>query len=180
MDPIEREVTLYSYYRDAELRGANLLFLLLRRVKDAESQVYLTQHLSEETRHAWLWTELIGELGAKPIAVDDGYQVRIGQKIGRPRDVVDLFALTVVVEQRALRRYLEHMRRPDTPQRTLNVLQAVTQDEGWHVDWIRQKAREIGQQRGEPARFNQSLERFRVIDKEVIADLDVKERALFA
>ena len=94
MDPIEREVTLYSYYRDAELRGANLLFLLLRRVKDAESQVYLTQHLSEETRHAWLWTELIGELGAKPIAVDDGYQVRIGQKIGRPRDVVDLFALT--------------------------------------------------------------------------------------
>jgi bacterioferritin (cytochrome b1) len=179
MDPTEREVVIYSYYRDAELRGANLLFLLLRLVKDSESQINLTQHLSEETRHAWLWTERIQELGAEPLKVDDGYQVRIGKKVGRPRDVVDLFALTVVVEQRALKRYVEHMRDPKTPPRTLEVLKSVTKDEGWHVDWIRKKAREIGDVRGEPERFEKSIERFRLIDKEVTADLDAKERELF-
>ncbi|UCE86286.1 MAG: ferritin-like domain-containing protein [Deltaproteobacteria bacterium] len=179
MDSTQREIITYSYYRDAELRGANLLFLLLRIADDPESQVNLTQHISEETRHAWLWTERIQELGAHPIRVDDGYQVRIGKKVGRPRDVVDLFALTVVVEQRALRRYVEHMRKPDTPPRTLEVLKAVTKDEGWHVDWIRQKARELGAARGEPDRFEKSLERFRLVDKEVTADLDAKERELF-
>lgn len=180
MNASEREVITYSYYRDAELRGANLLFLLLRMVKDPESQVKLTQQLSEETRHAWLWTERIRELHAYPLKVEDGYQVRIGKMVGRPRDVVDLFALTVVVEQRALHRYVAHMRRPDTPSRTIDILKEVTKDEGWHVDWIRSKARQIGEERGEPDRFEKSLDRFRLIDLEVIADLNAKERALFS
>lgn len=174
------EVLTYSYYRDAELRGANLLFLLLRMIDDPESQANLTQHLSEETRHAWLWTQRIQELGAEPIKVEDGYQVRIGKRAGRPRDIVDLFALTVVVEQRALRRYVEHMRRVDTPEPTREVLRAVTKDEGWHIDWIRQKAREIAEKRGDPERFDRALEKFRAIDREVMAELDEKERALSA
>lgn len=178
LSDIDPEVVLYSYYRDAELRGANLLFRLLRLVEDGEAQMNLTEHLADEVRHAALWTGRIRELGGQPISVEDGYQVRIGKLAGVPRNVVDLFALTVVVEQRALRRYHEHLRRPDVPERTREVLQAVTKDEAWHIDWIRKKARELAEQAGEPDRMDRALDRYREIDRVVMAELDAKERAL--
>jgi ferritin-like protein len=172
----ESEVRLYSYYRDAELRGSNLLYRLLRILPDGESQIALSQHLADETRHAWLWTQRIQELGATPLPVEDGYQVRIGRRAGVPRHPVDLLALTVVVEQRALKRYHEHLKRNGVPERTLEVLRAVSQDEGWHIDWIRRKARELAEAEGEPARFEQALARFRAIDREVWAELEELER----
>jgi bacterioferritin (cytochrome b1) len=172
----DSEVRLYSYYRDAELRGSNLLYRLLRILPDGESQIALSQHLADETRHAWLWTERIQELGATPLPVEDGYQVRIGRRAGVPRHPVDLLALTVVVEQRALKRYHEHLKRDDVPERTREVLSAVSKDEGWHIDWIRRKAREIAAAQGEPERFEQAVERFRAIDREVWAEMEELER----
>lgn len=176
----DREVLIYSYYRDAELRGANLLFRLLRIVDDPESQIMLSEHLADETRHAWLWTQRIKDLGAAPVPVSDGYQVRIGKRAGIPRNVVDLLSLTVVVEQRALRRYKEHLGRPDVPERTREVLEAVTKDEGWHIDWVRKKARELAERAGEPDRVNQAIERYRQIDREVMEELGEWERSLDA
>jgi ferritin-like protein len=177
--PEEREILLYSYYRDAELRGSNLIYRLLRILPDDESQMLLSEHLADETRHAWLWTERIREMGGAPRMISDGYQVRIGKRSGIPRDPVDLLVLTVVVEQRALRRYQEHLKRPGVPDRTLEVLRAVTKDEGWHIDWVRKKARELAARAGDPERFDRALERFRAIDREVWRELEAEERALF-
>lgn len=174
MDP---EVLVYSYYRDAELRGSNLIYRLLRILEDDESQVLLSKHLADETRHAWLWTERIRELGSVPMKIDDGYQVRIGRRAGLPRHPVDLLALTVVVEQRALKRYKEHLKRDGVPPRTLEVLHAVSEDEGWHIDWVRQKGRELARREGTPERFDEALERFRKIDREVWAELEAVEQS---
>ena len=174
----KREAFVYSYYRDGEIHGSGLLYRLLKWWKDPEAQVMLSEHLADETRHAWLWTQRIQELGEQPVEIDDGYQTRIGRKAGMVRNLVDLLALTVVVEQRALRRYSEHLKREDVPPRTREVLEAVTRDEGWHVDWIRRKGRELARQQGEPERFDRALERFRRIDREVWAELEEKERAL--
>ena len=171
-----REVLVFSYYRDAELRGSNLIYRLLRILPDPESQVLLSEHLADETRHAWLWTERIRELGAAPVPVVDGYQVRIGRRAGVPRSALELLALTVVVEQRALRRYQEHLKRRDVPARTLEVLRSVTKDEGWHIDWVRKKAREIAERDGDPARFDRAVAHFRAIDREVWAELEEVER----
>jgi len=179
LDPaVAREVLVYSYYRDAELRGSNLIYRLLRILGDAESQVLLSEHLADETRHAWLWTERIRELGAAPVPILDGYQVRIGRRAGVPRRAVELLALTVVVEQRALRRYQEHLKREDVPERTLEVLRSVTKDEGWHIDWVRKKAREIAAQGGEADRFDRLLEKYRQIDREVMDEIEDLERQL--
>jgi len=174
---VDREVLVYSYYRDAELRGSNLIYRLLRILEDDESQVLLSEHLADETRHAWLWTERIRELGSAPLRIDDGYQVRVGRRAGLPRNPVDLLALTVVVEQRALKRYQEHLKREDVPARTLEVLRAVSKDEGWHIDWVRQKGRELAKRGGAPARFDEALERFRTIDREVWAELQTVEQS---
>ena len=174
-DPL---LILFSYYRDAELRGSNLIYRMLRMLPDGESQLLLPEHLADETRHAWLWTERIKEMGAAPVPVENGYQVRIGKRAGIPRHPVDLLALTVVVEQRALRRYQEHLKRPGVDERTLEVLRAVSKDEGWHIDWIRKKGRELAAAEGTPERFDASLERFRAIDREVWVELEAFERSL--
>jgi bacterioferritin (cytochrome b1) len=175
---VGREVLVYSYYRDAELRGSNLIYRLLRILGDPESQLLLSEHLADETRHAWLWTERIRELGGAPLPILDGYQVRIGKRAGVPRRAVDLLALTVVVEQRALRRYQEHLKREGVPERTLEVLRSVTKDEGWHIDWVRKKAREIAAAEGDPERFDRLLEKYRQIDREVMDEIEELERQL--
>jgi bacterioferritin (cytochrome b1) len=181
LDPsVAREVVVYSYYRDAELRGSNLLYLLLRVLDDPESQIALSEHLADETRHAWLWTERIRELGGVPVSIEDGYQVRIGKRAGRPRRAIELLALTVVVEQRALRRYQEHLKRRDVPERTLEVLRAVTKDEGWHIDWVRKKGRELAARDGAPELFDELVDKYRRIDREVMDEIEDLERQLVA
>ena len=175
---VAREVLVYSYYRDAELRGSNLIYRLLRILGDAESQVLLSEHLADETRHAWLWTERIRELGGSPLPIVDGYQVRIGRRAGVPRSALELLALTVVVEQRALRRYQEHLKRDGIPERTLEVLRSVTRDEGWHIDWVRKKARELAAHGGEPELFDRLLDKYRGIDREVMEEIEELERQL--
>lgn len=177
VDP--RMIHLYSYYREAELRGATLLLKLIMRVEDSESQVKLSRHLADETRHAWLWTKRIADLGATPVPVSDGYQTRIGHEVGIPKTLTDLFALTVVVEERAQRRYLEHARRPDVDAETKELLHEVTKDEKWHIGWIKNKLKELAAANGGEAKMLATLERYREIDRRVVADLIAKEREAF-
>jgi len=177
VDP--RLIHLYSYYRDAELRGATLLLRLILRIEDSEAQVKLSRHLADETRHAWLWTKRIADLGAVPVRVTDGYQTRIGQEVGIPKTLIDLFALTVVVEERAQRRYLEHARRPDVDPDTLAILHEVTKDEKWHIGWIKGKLRELAAVNGGEDKMLATLERYRQIDCKVVAAMQAKEREAF-
>src|SRR5215813_12489897 len=93
MSAAEKQILIFSFYRDAELRGARLLFNLLGHLKDADSQVKMSKHLSDETRHAWLWTKRISDLGGSPAKVADGYQTRIGLRVV-PRNLIDILALT--------------------------------------------------------------------------------------
>jgi bacterioferritin (cytochrome b1) len=171
-------VTLFSYYRDAELRGAALLMRLLQRLDDPDAQIKLTKHLEEELHHAWLWTKRITDLGGVPERVDDGYQTRLGRELGVPKTFEQLFALTVVVEERALRRYLAHAASPGVDPETRRLLHEVTKDEKWHIAWIENKLRQMAGPGGEE-RVAALLERYREADRRVFADLEAKEREAF-
>lgn len=177
IDP--RMIHLYSYYRDAELRGATLLLKLTMRVENIEAQVKLSRHLADETRHAWLWTKRITDLGYEPVHVDDGYQTRIGRAVGIPRSLIDLFALTVVVEERAQRRYIEHAQRSDVDPETLAILHEVTKDEKWHIGWIKNELKEMARANGGEGKMRETLQHYRDIDRQVVADLVAKERDVF-
>ena len=139
---VDPRIELFSYYRDAELHGANLLMRLLKLIDDPDAQVKLSLHVAEETQHAWLWTKRITDLGGQPMRVLDGYQTRIGKRTV-PRSIIDLLALTIVVEERAFSRYLEHGSRANVDEETQKVLKAVTKDEKWHISWIKAKLEEI-------------------------------------
>jgi rubrerythrin len=173
-----RLVTLFSYYRDAELRGATLLLKLLQRMDDPDAQVKLTKHLEDEVRHAWLWTKRITDLGGVPEKVDDGYQRRIGLEVGIPRTLEQLLALTIVVEERALARYLTHAAATEVDAETRTVLHEVTKDEKWHLSWIEHKLRELAGPDA-VARVDALLARYRDVDRRVFADLESKERETF-
>ena len=173
-------IVLLNYYRDAELRGANLLFRLMSHLDDPESQVKLSLHLADETRHAWMWTKRITDLGGEPKKVADGYQTRIGLRVV-PRNLIDILALTVVVEERSHARYTEHATRPDVDPETLAVLREVSKDEKWHIAWMKAKLDELAAaEPGGAEKVQAAMERYREIDKQVYAELQAKERAIFA
>jgi bacterioferritin (cytochrome b1) len=178
-NPDPRLVLLFNYYRDAELRGANLLFRLMSHLDDADSQVKLSKHFEEETHHAWLWTKRIADLGGTPTKIADGYQTRIGLRV-IPRNLIDILALTVIVEERSLQRYGEHAARPDVDAETRRVLDSVSQDEKWHISWIRAKLEQLANQtEAGVEKMNEALARYREIDRQVYAELLEKERAVF-
>src|ERR1700691_5220200 len=171
MSAVEKQILIFSFYRDAELRGARLLFNLIGHLKDADSQLKMTKHLSDETRHAWLWTRRIADLGGSPVMVPDGYQRRLGMRIGVPRGIVEVLGLTVVVEERAQSRYIAHAALPNVDETTLEVLKSVTEDETWHLSWIERKMREIAREEGREEKADEILKRYRDIDREVYATL---------
>jgi bacterioferritin (cytochrome b1) len=177
LSAIERQVLIFSFYRDAELRGARLLFNLLGHLKDGDSQLKMSKHLADETRHAWLWTRRIADLGASPITVSDGYQRRLGMRTGVPKTVVELLGLTVVVEERAHSRYMAHAALPNVDSDTREVLQSVTEDESWHLSWIEKKMREMAGPNSNGL-ADQILNRYREIDREVYAALAADEAEL--
>ena len=174
----EKQVLIFSFYRDAELRGARLLFNLLGHMKSGEAQLKMTAHLADETRHAWLWTKRISELGGAPVTIDDGYQRRLGLRTGVPKTLIDLLALTVVVEERAQSRYNAHMALPNVDPETREVLKSVTKDESWHLSWIEKEMREIAREQGSEEQADKALERYRAIDREVYATLAADEALL--
>lgn len=176
--PDPRMIQLMSYYRDAELHGAMLLLRLIKLMDDPDAQVKLSAHLADETRHAWLWTKRINDLGGEPMKITDGYQTRVGRKT-IPRTIHDMLALTVVVEERSFARYIEHAERHDTDEETLQVLKDVTQDEKWHMSWIRNKLVEIAREEGDETLGEAAIEKYRVIDAEVYRELKAKEVEVF-
>jgi bacterioferritin (cytochrome b1) len=178
MSATEKQILIFSFYRDAELRGARLLFNLLGHLKDPDAQLKMSKHLADETRHAWLWTKRIADLGGTPVLIEDGYQRRLGLRTGVPKTIVDLLALTVVVEERAQSRYMAHAALPDVDETTRDVLKAVTEDENWHLSWIEKKMREIAKTEGCEQHADEALDRYRQIDREVYATLAADEAEL--
>jgi bacterioferritin (cytochrome b1) len=173
-----RLLRLFNYYRDAELRGAGLLMKILQRIDDPDAQVKLTKQLEEELHHAWLWTKRITDLGGMPEPVDDGYQRRLGKELGIPRGFEQLFALTIVVEERALKRYEAHAAWPAVDAETRAVLHEVTKDEKWHTAWIEKKLHALAGPAG-AERVERLLAHYRAVDARVFAELEAKEREVF-
>jgi bacterioferritin (cytochrome b1) len=145
---------------------------------DPDAQVKLAAHLADETRHAWLWTKRINDMGGEPMKIADGYQKRVGRRT-IPRSILEILALTVVVEERSFARYVEHMEIHNPDPETLEVLQDVTNDEKWHMSWIRNKLVELARQEGDESLAEKAIEKYRLIDAQVYGELKAKEIEVF-
>lgn len=176
--PDPRMIQLMSYYRDAETHGALLLLRLIKLMDDPDAQVKLSAHLADETRHAWLWTKRISDMGGEPMKIADGYQKRVGLRTV-PRSILEILALTVVVEERSFASYTEFMENHRPEAATLEVLKEITGDEKWHMAWIRNKLLEVARQEGDESLAEKAIEKYRAIDAEVYGELKAKEIEAF-
>ena len=175
MDKKAYDILLFSYYRDAELRGADLILRLINRSDDLGLQEKLTRHLADETNHAWLWTERIRALGGLPVRIADGYHRHLRRKAGLPANWLDLLALTYVVEERAGKRYEEHAARPEVDPDTLTVLTEMRADEEWHLAWVAEKLKELEQSEGQE-KVTATLSRYRALEAEAFAEMLADEQ----
>jgi bacterioferritin (cytochrome b1) len=175
MDKKAYDTLLFSYYRDAELRGADLILRLINRIDEPALQEKLTRHLADETNHAWLWTERIRALGGQPARIDDGYHRHLRRKTGLPANFLDLLALTYVVEERSSKRYKEHAARPDIDPGTLQVLNEMRADEEWHLAWVAEKLAELAQGEGKE-KVEAALNRYRALEAEAFAEMLAAEQ----
>ena len=172
----ESLIKLFSFYRDAEIRGATLLMKMMQWEKDPEAQVLFSRHVADETRHAWLWTKRIRQLGGLPVEVPDGYQRRLGKALGIPFNIVDLFALTVIVEERSVSRYSEHSASRYCDDLTREVLDELTKDEKWHISWMEEWMFRLARERGAETKAKTQLARYRTIEREVFEAFKEDER----
>jgi rubrerythrin len=172
----ESLVKLFSYYRDAEIRGAALLMKMMQRERDPEAQVLFSRHIADETRHAWMWTKRIKDEKALPVEVPDGYQRRLGKALGIPGNLIDLFALTVVVEERSAKRYTEHASSSICDEVSRPILVELTKDEKWHVAWMEDWLVKIARDQGKEDVLPETMERYRRIEEEVFGEMKEMER----
>lgn len=169
------DVLLFSYYRDAELRGADLILRLINRTDNPGLQENLARHLADETNHAWLWTERIHALGGTPVRIEDGYHRHLRRKAGLPSTLLELLALTYVVEERSGKRYEEHAARPDVDPDTLKALNEMRLDEDWHLAWVGEALKELGKKDG-PEKVTETLARYRAAEAEAFAEMLANEQ----
>jgi bacterioferritin (cytochrome b1) len=179
LDPSDpRLVRLLSYYRDAELRGATLLLHMLAHENDPAASANLTHHLADESRHQALITQRITALGATPQLLNDGYQKRMARAAGVPKTMLELYAITVVAEERARGRYVAHLKSGLADAETAELLRALIKDEVWHLSWVQERLAELDTREG-GGRAEAALRRYREADAAVAADLAVLEREAF-
>lgn len=142
------EITILNAYRDAELRGAELVLRLLSRADDPSLQEPLTRHLANEAQHVWLWTERIRALGGQLQHQNDGYYRALRRKAGLPTTALNLLALLSVIEERLTQRYGDHTARPDVAPETLTILREIHTDESWYVTWLAEQLQQCAQREG--------------------------------
>lgn len=163
MENITPPLWLLNYYREAEVRSADLLQRLLRSVDDPKLQIDLTRQLADEARHIKLWTELISELGGQVAAARKGYRYYLQRFAGAPTSVLELLALTCVIEERVQQRYQVHASLLGGEARIITLLHTLVADEAWHLTGVRDWLAKIAEQAGK-ARVGAMLDYYRPLE----------------
>jgi hypothetical protein len=132
----ENELWILSFYRRSEISGALFFGRLAQTVRAGAIQRDLTKHFSDESLHAWYWTDCIEKLGAKPIPLDHSYQDQYIEAAGLPGNIMEILAITQVFEKRVIGQYALHRALPGLPPEVEATLQRIMQDEKWHIQWV--------------------------------------------
>lgn len=142
------ELQVLSFYRASELAGAMLLGSLAQQTGNDQLRAPLTEQMAEEARHAWIFTDLIVQLGATPLRVTRTYQSEVGKVFGMPQNMLDVLCLTQVLEVEVLEHYVRHASMPDLNPAVRSALETVIADEEGHVGWIAAELDEYSSRHG--------------------------------
>jgi len=171
----ENTLWLLSFYRSSEISGALFFGRIARTLSTSPIAHDLTRHFADESQHAWLWTDCIQQLGAKPLAIDAAYQDRYLAAAGLPANLMEVLALTQIFEQRVIRQYAQHSRTSSLTPAIRSTLTRIMQDEKWHIRWVRRALADLAGRHGKDA-VDAALRRFAEADAAVFS-LTMNEHA---
>lgn len=153
-------------YRAGELAGALFLGKLSLHTDIDSIRANLTQHAMEEAVHAWLWTKAIVDMGGIPLKEKNSYQAAMGREFGMPRDVIDAFCLTQVLELRVQSHFTKQLQLPNQNPIVKKTLKKLLEDEKGHLYWIRKELDKYSQEYGSE-RVEATMKRCHDIDERV-------------
>ena len=160
------DLWLLSFYRTSEISGALFFGRLARSMRPGPIQRDMTKHFSDESLHAWYWTECIERLGAQPLRLNESYQDQYLATAGMPVNVMEVLAITQVFERRVINQYARHERIPDVQPEVRETLARIMVDEKWHLQWIRDALRSMEPEYGKET-IETTLKRFTEADEHV-------------
>ena len=169
-DVSDNDIWILSYYRESELAGSLVMGRLSQETEDDALRAKLTEHCAEEARHASLWSDTIIELGALPRRVRETYQTRYQARLGAPRSMLDVLALTQVFERRVVRHFTAHLSWPGTHPVIQRTLRTMIADEAGHISWVREWLDEYAAQHGKSL-VQSKLREYEAVDREVYAEV---------
>jgi hypothetical protein len=164
------ELYVLSYYRAGELAGSVLFGRIALHTTIDAVRVPLTRHCLEEAEHAWLWTRTIQDLGCQPLKVTQTYQTEYGREFGMPKNMLEIFCLTQILERRVLTHFKAHLEKPGTHPRVQETLRKMIDDEEGHIGWIWDELEAYSREHGE-SEVKETMEALQDIDKRVYAKL---------
>lgn len=169
-DVSDNDIWILSYYRESELAGSLVMGRLSQETDDDALRAKLTEHCAEEARHASLWSDTITELGALPRRVRETYQARYQERLGAPRTMLDVLALTQVFERRVVRHFTAHLSWPDTHPVIQRTLRTMIADEAGHISWVRDWLDGYAAEHGKIV-VQSKLREYEAVDREVYAEV---------
>ena len=164
----ENELWMASFYRSSEMNGAMFFGRVARTVR-GPLQKDLTHHYADESAHAYYWTECIDELDQRAIPMRDAYQDRYLDAVGVPSNLMEVMAITHVLEKRTAHHYNQHLRRADTPAPVRATIERIMVDERWHISYVREALQDMEERYG-AEEIASTLARYTAADVEVYAE----------
>ncbi len=126
------QLNILRVYREAEVRGAELLQRLLHDSNDAKMVTHLTWQLADEARHIQMLTELICDLGGAPILVHKkALPARCSHHL--PVATLETLSYLYAAEARLQQHYRAHATRRGEDPRIVATLHTLVADEEWHL-----------------------------------------------
>ncbi|MGI8617681.1 MAG: ferritin-like domain-containing protein [Gemmatimonadaceae bacterium] len=166
----DNDIWILSYYRESELAGGLVMGRLSQETEDDALRAKLTEHCAEETRHAQLWSDTLAQLGALPRRVRETYQTRYHERLGAPRTMLDVLALTQVFERRVVRHFTAHLSWPGTHPVIAATLRTMIAEEAGHISWVREWLDEYAARHGK-AIVQAKLREYEAVDREIYAEV---------
>jgi hypothetical protein len=162
----ENDLWVINYYRSSEIRGA-LFFGRVARIVRGPLQVDVTHHFADEANHANYWTQCLDDLGYTPSRQTKGYQDQYLEVVGLPASLMEVMAITLVFEKRAISLYHQHLRSAPHP-RVRQTIEQIMGDERWHVRYVRDALTEMTAKYGEEL-ISETLASYSAADEQVWA-----------
>jgi hypothetical protein len=164
----ENDLWILSFYRTSEISGALFFGRLAKSLRPGPIQRDLTKHFSDESLHAWYWTECLEKLGARPLRLDRSYQDLYIEAAGLPANIMEILAVTQVFEKRVIGQYSRHSALPGLQPEIRETLRRIMEDEKWHIEWIRDALKALEPEYGADL-VQATLRRYGEADREVYA-----------